>query len=386
MRRLLNHLLFICTAFVLCTTTVNCTYIDDLDLSILGEISSSVKESIREAIYQQYLNDINIVDIAKHEIYTYYNRTTFEEPEWIRVKNFLTWMDQNKDTLNNNFVFYMFYSKDSVYFYKLSIADKKNIIGSYLGANYITNNVLNQNFELQILLKNVCRTYKYGGICIYAKDIVSAINSAIHETTHMLLVNNKYFIGKKTEKPDILSEKATIFSQLKYALPLKINDENLLSGARANFRVANENFLRRYLDHLFREYVEFVPATTEYSEYSNNLTSILNLRCTEAMSVDDFLRRILSYKALAEYGYNTELTDIEADFIKNNVYKDTIDEVYDSIYADDLAKLKTKSEEEIYMESFILFEDNRLPIAKILFKNLKKYADPNIPPVPKGYI
>ena len=42
---------------------------------------------------QTEMRTTNTVSQAKQMIYEYYGRTNFEEPTWIRVKNFLIWLE-----------------------------------------------------------------------------------------------------------------------------------------------------------------------------------------------------------------------------------------------------------------------------------------------------
>ena len=46
----------------------------------------------------------NVFAETKNIIYQYYGKETFDEPEWIRVKNFLTWFEENKTALNKRFI------------------------------------------------------------------------------------------------------------------------------------------------------------------------------------------------------------------------------------------------------------------------------------------
>ena len=352
----------------------------------ISEISAQIKQETYKEFKRKYPQNADLVTLAQKFIYNYYGKKTFEEPEWIRVKNFLTWLDKNKDSLNSGFIDYLRYFRSFRVFNKFSYIEKQAFIGAYLGANYLTENVTGKKFELQIFLRNRCCIYQYGGICIYPQDIISAINGAIHEATHILPVNEKNFLGQDIEEVNILSEQATIFAQLKYALPLKIDDDNILSGARANFKFADKEFVERYIDPLLREYKEVAPAVTEYSQYLTEISNILELKHTKAMSVGGFLSKLLYYRALSEYVEERELTDIESKLAATPVYKDTLDEIYDTIYADSINKLEIKSIKTIDFLAFQLFEGNRVPIAMIFYKNLKKYADKNIPPVPENYI
>lgn len=379
-------LVFLFSLFVLSSSFAKPFIYEDINLLPISEIYYQIKQETYKEFNKNYPKNADPVTLAKKFIYNYYNKTSFEEAEWIRVKNFLTWLEQNKDSLNADFIDYLYNFKSWGAFTKMSYLDKQVFICSFLGANYLTRNVTGKKFELEILFKNRCRVYEKGGICVYAEDIISALNGAIHEAAHILPVNNKNFIGKEIKDTDILSEQATIFAQLKYALPLKINEDNILSGARANFKFANKEFVFRYIDPLLREYREIAPAVTEYSKYSNQVSDILNLQYTKGMSAGCFLSKLLYYKALSEYVEDRELNDIESKLAINPVYKATVNEIYKNIYAADMAKLENKSIETIDLLSFELFETNRGQITLIFYKNLKKYADPNIPSVPKGYI
>ena len=83
----------------------------------------------------------NIVQEMKDMIYDYYGKNTFDEPEWIRVKNFLDWIESNKDFLNRKFAMQ-----------KINLTEdhRKVFIGVFLGAHYVTDKMLGKTFDLSI--------------------------------------------------------------------------------------------------------------------------------------------------------------------------------------------------------------------------------------------
>ena len=192
------------------------SFANNLDYNINSFILNpypDIRQMLDSRVNKKYSGYTDIVNIAKQEIFSYYNKTTFDEPEWIRVKNFLLWLENNKESLSAYFPVYLFYHQNFKFFYELSYEKKKVFIGSFLGANYITKNITGKNFELQIVLDEfITSVYKEkGGIRIKADNMVPAINKAIHETTHILPVNDKSFIGKQiTKKKNFMQYKMKI--------------------------------------------------------------------------------------------------------------------------------------------------------------------------------
>ena len=380
MKRLFVFLLLIFTISISFADTIKYSNADDFYLSDLENVYFEINQKLNYKFEQEESYYRDIVSIAKREIFKYYNKTTFEEPEWVRVKNFLFWLDNNKDSLNAYFHIYLFYHQNFDFFTKLP----EIFIGSFLGANYITKNLTGKNFELQIVpAKFRTSVYEKGGIRIKADNMVTAINRGIHEATHILPVNDKSFIGKEIEKSNILSEEATILSQLKYCLPLKIEEGNILSGSRTGFMLASTEFTSKYLDILVNDYAEAVLSITKYSYYWRSPSKLFELKYSNDNSIKLVLKKLLYYKALSSRGKDFNMTDIDPKLISSPVYEEAVNEVYNTIFANKIEQIKDKSLKNRLEE---LFENNELFIMYIFFKNLQKYADPNIPPVPEGYI
>ncbi|MBO4707214.1 MAG: hypothetical protein J5594_01480 [Elusimicrobiaceae bacterium] len=347
---------------------------------------------IKEFVKKQYLRDV--VFESKKIIYKYYGRKNFEEQEWIRVKNFLTWLDDNKDSLNIKFA-----GKNLS---KLSEENKILYMGAFLGAEYVTRQMINKDFDLNINFSDSCYTSNCGYICISADDFIYAINGAMHEAAHMFpYVHNPSAKGRILDITGNLSEEITMFSQLKYGLPMKEESNNILLGTRATFIFADENFIKKHIEEilggkeLLGEYADIVYSATRYSYY--NKDNLVNYKWRYTYYVDNVLRSAVFYKIQQKLPFDKpKLEENERAFLMTPVYRDTLNEIMPMFQPDSYNQwcsgyecypyLYGKTSNECYEYIHQLFDAHKEEIATIFFKNLKKYADPNIPPVPKGYI
>ena len=342
-------------------------------------------DRIKKLIEIQHVPDIVLE--SKKIIYKYYGRKNFEKPEWIRVKNFLTWLDENKDSLNIKFA-----GKNLS-----NLSEEKKILymGAFLGAEYATRQMINKGFDLAINFSDSCYASD-ASICISATDFIDAINSAMHEAVHMFPRVQKSF--SKVRKLDItehLSEQITIFSQIKYGLPMKETSNNILLGTRATFIFADENFIKKHIEEIFGEYADIVYSATKYSYY--NKDNLLNYKWHYTYFVDYVLRSAVFYKIKQKVPFaKAELNKYEREFLMSPVYRDTVNEIMPIFQPDSYNQwcsgyecypyLFGKTSAECYEYIHALFDAHKEEIAISFYKNLKKYADKNIPPVPEGYI
>ena len=343
-------------------------------------------EQMEELFKKQYSRDI--VAESKKIIYKYYGKKTFEEPDWIRVKNFLTWMDENKENLNRKFA-----SKN---LNKLSEEKQILYMGAFLGAEYAARQMINKDFDSAIHFSDACYASDHGYICISANDFIDAINGAIHETAHMFpSVQNPFAKGRLLDTDENLSEEITIFSQIKYGLPMKIKDNDIRLGTRATFLFADENFIKNHTKEILDEYADIVYSATKYSYY--NKDNLLNYTWHTKIVVDSVLRSSVFYKIKQKVPFDkAELDEYDRAFLMTPVYRDTVNEIMPIFRPDPYNQwcsgfecypyLYGKTSDECYEYIHQLFDAHKEEIAIIFFKNLKKYADPNIPPIPKGYV
>lgn len=345
----------------------------------------SFKE-LEQTFKKQYTR--NIVSETKQIIYKYYGKKTFDEPEWIRVKNFLTWLEDNADNLNIKFA-----GKN---LNKLSEEKKILYIGAFLGAEYATNQMINKDFDLKISFSDSCYASDHGYICIKSNDFIDAINGAMHEAAHMFpFVQNPLARDRLLDITENLSEEITIFAQLKYGLPMEIKDNDIRVGTRATFLFADDNFITKHIEEIQAEYADIVYSATNFSHY--NKDNLLSYTGGGITYVDSVLRSSVFYKIQQKVPFDkAELNESDRAFLMNPVYRDTVNEIMPIFQPDSYNQWCTgyecypylygKTSAECYEYIHALFDAHKEEIAISFFKNLKKYADKNIPPVPKGYI
>ena len=200
-----------------------------------------------QVINKQQTPDINVVSEAKNKIYQYYNKETFNEPEWIRVKNFLTWLSENEFSLNEYF-WETYPDTDN----SLNVETEKFIF-AFLGANYISKQIVGKMFDIPITIswEGCYASSSQVHICIEPYNYMEVLNTSIHEAAHLLSAVGNVNISKNNyniQYSDFLSEEITIFAQLKYALPLKFG--KILHGTRAFFILADEESVKQKIDHI----------------------------------------------------------------------------------------------------------------------------------------
>ena len=262
-------------------------------------------------------------------------------------------------------------------------------------------------------------------IYIQSEDPIIAIDVGIHEAVH-LLRENKY----EAYDEEYLSEAVTVFSQLKYALPIKVPNKDIRYGCRSTFWDADEEFVQEHQEEILKEYADIALSIINYSEYSRNPSIILSSTIKKAE--EDIKRvhgmlRILVYKKSLESIYGNgvilnkillsdmavenekNLTEYERQFLTNKFYEDTVNEIYTGMFEKDINKFVINFPRTPYLNYYYdedgevntfeqrfkkeynkyfkeLFEKHLPEMANIVVINLRKHADVNIPPVPKGYM
>lgn len=320
-------------------------------------------------VYSQTIDKhTDIAAEAKDKIYQYYGKETFEEPEWIRVKNFIIWLDKNKNTLNKHF---------SEMHPDVNIDNREKLIFAFLGANYISQKTINKMFDLPIKISlegcyaNPSPIY----ICIEPFSEIEVLNLAIHEATHLLPAVGKANVDMLSS--DRLSEEITIFAQLKYALPVKLG--KLSHTTRTFFIFADEDTIRKNVDNIKAEYADIVYAATNYSNYDES--NILNTKIRTSRSVYQIIQLIFNGINNNYLKNHNNLNDDEIYYLQSPIFQDIKDDMENRLFPN-------LSEQDDYSSGYLqkILLDNEGEILFSFINNLRKYADKNIPPVPKGYI
>ena len=313
--------------------------------------------------YSQINNgQFDMVLEAKNRIYKYYGKETFEEPEWVRVKNFLTWVENNKTALNKNF------SEE----YPNISKDTEKLIFAFLGANYVSRQLIGKRFDLPIEISSEGCYAGQAHICIEPYNYMEIFNIAIHEAAHLLLALE----NKNVQSADLLSEEITTFAQLKFALPLKSG--KTVHGTKAFFIYSDKETNRLKINDIKGEYADIVYSAVNYSDF--NESTILNKKIRKSRSVYKILQIIFNGIDNNYLGKNYILNDDEIYYLQNPVFQDTKKDMENSLSPMVLGYNYSKG----YLQK--IFLDNEEEILSSFVKNLRKHADKNIPPVPKGYI
>ena len=358
---------------------------------------------IRESIeIPQQTEQVDIVQEAKEMIFDYYGKRTFEEPSWIRVKKFLTWLDNNKDILNRRI------NRDKLNLYR---ENRAAFIGAFLGANYATKEMIGQWFNLVIKLGNTCEAFPNGTMCISVDDFIQGVNSGMHEAAHMIpFVKSKYekiqeakesikasqgvipYLVSKYgrnlfENEDMYPEEIAVYANLKYGLPIKGGDDvDIREGTRSYFKFANDRFVEKHYKEILKEYCEVVYSATEFSNYPDN--NFTNYGPAWLNTVIGVLDKLIKYQVMYDF-CGEECYEVEEayfQYLENVVFKDTVNDIIGTVIDPKLKSLKDKSSDEVFDYLKDLLDENELAMAKIFVKNLKKHADKNIPSIPRGYI
>ena len=312
--------------------------------------------------YSQINNEqFDMVAQAKNKIYKYYSKENFEEYEWIRVNNFLTWLDENKISLNRHF--------SEIY---PNVTDNtEKLIFAFLGANYASQQLIGKRFDLPIEISEERCYADQVHICIAPYDYMELFNVAIHEASHILP-----YIGNQNIKNDeTLSEEITIFAQLKYALPLKTG--KIVHGTKAFVVYSNDEAERQKINNIKVDYADIVYSVVNYSNYDEN--KILNTKIRKSYSVYKILQLIFN-DINNNYLGNHILNDDEIYYLQSPVFQATKKDMENRIFPN----ISEYNYSKGYLQK--IFSDNEDEILFSFIKNLKKYSDPNIPPVPEGYI
>lgn len=325
-------------------------------------------------VYSQ--TPIDIVLETKNKIYKYYDRENFDEPEWIRVKNFLNWLNENETSLNEYFS--QTYLTDS----NTTNADIEKFIFAFLGANYVSQQIINKKFNLPIRIsREGCFAYPAPvHICVEPLEYMEILNLAMHEAAHLLLaIENANIVDNNhnMQHSDILSEEITIFTQLKYALPLKSG--KILHGTKAFFIYSNEETENLKLKNIKGEYADIVYPVVNYSTYDKN--KILNSKTRKSRSVYQILQLIFNGINSNYLGKDFTLNEDEIYYLQSPVFQDTKKYMENDLFTN-------LSDYDNYSKGYLqkILSDNEEELLLYFIKNLRKYADKDIPLVPNGYI
>ena len=316
--------------------------------------------------------DINIIAEAKRAIYQYYGKESFEEPDWIRVKNFITWLNNNENSLNQYFL-EQYPNSTSAF----PNSDIEKTIFAFLGANYISQKTVNKKFDLPIKISNEgCYAYPSPAyICIEPYQNIEILNLAIHEASHLLLALDK--ANANIPSSDKLSEEIAIFAQLKYALPVK--QAKISHTTRTFFIFAQDDAILRKIGDIKGEYADIVYSVSDYSDYDSN--KILNTKIHTSLSVYKIIQLIFNGINNNYLGKNHELNEAESYYLQSPVFQNIKDDMENRLFPN-------LSEKKDYSSGYLqkILSDKEDEILFSFINNLRKYADKNIPPIPEGYV
>lgn len=358
-------------------------FVPTVNLSNVGKMLQE------ETVENKEYKNLDIATFARSKIEEYYGKKSFWDTEWIRVANFLSFLSQHKDELNK-----IFNKEYKRYYNTLSDKQKENLIGAFLGANYVTVTNIDKYFKLKISVDNLCESNAYvdGKICIEADDMIEALDIATHEATHLFKViyYNKHILSKQETRA--VPEEAAIAAQLRFALPiLPTSSNSVIRGTRTWFLVEDEQFFDTYYDVLKDEYDEMVFSIMYYLNYFDP-NYVLSLSYAETDSIPQRVYAI--FFVTASNSWDKEINGDNAiildplefsyeEFLNNPVYQDTVKDL-ETIYKNKIYKYKTLEAFQAYINNW--YESNQKIVVKIIAKNLRKYASDQILPVPKGYI
>lgn len=341
-----------------------------------------------EVVSQPDQKNLNVLKFARNKIYDYYGRTSFDEPEWERVKKFLIFLDENGTRLNA-----LFNKRYKKYFYTLPKEKKEQLIGAFWGANYLTNTFIDKDFDLGIAVSKVSQsTLLAGTISINAGNVVEAIDLAIHEATHSL-----NFIGTNgynTQGIGLLSEKLTIFAQLYLGLPIPITKNKIRIGTRTWYLHDQDKFIEENYEEILGEYSAMFFAAAEYDQYIEEIANFSTWTDLFKQSLGEVITGLAYIDIINTWGYEKygkKYTPVKASNfldqqIVNNAIFQNVSDIIVKNFLDDYNNLTDYTKEEISTTFNEWFEENNLEVATIIFQELAKSASKNIPPVPEGYI
>ncbi len=342
-----------------------------------GEVrasSATTTQAIDAAVERaavQTAQQPSVVAQAQKYLTAYYGRRDFSAPQWVRVKNFQTWLTQNKTRLDSQFKQSLGAKWDTFPAEKQEAA-----LGAWLGMKYAVDKIGNApDKQFPIVLEEKiwdteCGDHSYRRNIYCSKgDFVSKVNISLHEAVHLLpYLNRRYRPGHDFE--DSYREKYTVAAQLRYALPAK-KTTNYGGGTRSFFPLLNSKQALKLLN----EYAEGIAALVDYEKIWASTPWPLH----EDNSNESFDMRLRAV-VFDKLGVSTDEESSFYSFAVNNYFNDVGWEIAHT-YCKDLPAEHDKQVEFLHK----CMDTHATEILKLASQKLKPLVSKKIPPVPDGY-
>ena len=210
----------------------------------LGQ-NSEIQKQLAQELNTLQQNTCNLYGIVEKELLKYYGKSNiqdFYDPEhktgWFRVYDFLTWLKENEKDLTdkfseeanayNNHQYHTNLRHPLAKYCSLKTRELRGVLGVYLGKEYLLSKYLKDS-NIKCDFVQIEKT-KCGSGSANCRDVSIAfnkekavsfthfVNLGIHENMHLLGI-----ITSDDEKA--ITEDFTVFAQMAYGLPIKIEDE-----------------------------------------------------------------------------------------------------------------------------------------------------------------
>lgn len=402
----------------------------------------------------------DLYGLVENELLKYYGKNNikdFYDPEhqtgWFRVYDFLSWLKNNEQELITKIIgeseYYNYYHHDKGIafplqkFCSLKTAETRGFLGTFLGREYLLNkystkNIRNDKFIIRAnkkasaaILPKKIYIPPYNGVMAkgfpeemdlaffpainYEKvrkvSFVNLINSAIHETMHLIGV----FTTIKYQK--LLPEMFTIYAQMAYALPIK-SKEDFSAGVRNLYKIQ-----QTFPEQMYKEYTEALFAYIQFKQLDKMPLEEIFSFSGKIKEVPDSFYDFFSQMRKYDYGEEVKEKEITKDATVKIIFEDkeqlivkegSLVKHYTKIpnnYVEEVIISTVNIEEYINKKPWILPQYRRVfkELAEEYFKleynalaedyDYKKYLDikdnplkyilkenKNIPPTPEGYI
>lgn len=312
-----------------------------------------------------------VLNRAQQYIYEYYERKDFSEPQWVRVQNFLNWLQPNQTRLEQQFQASM---GDK---WEQFSADKQEVVlGAWLGMKYVVEKIggsTDTSFPIVLeekIWNTECGDYSNRRQIYCSKgDFISKVNISLHETVHLLpYLKRSYRAGHDFE--DSYREKYTVAAQLRYALPAK-KTTSYVGGTRSFFPLLNTQQKLKLLN----EYADGIAALIEYEKIWASTPWPLH-EDNNNESLDMRLRTIVFDKL----GVSSHKADNFYSFAVNNYFNDVGWQIANT-YCKNLPAERDAQIEFIHA----CMDEHAADILQLAAQKLKPLVSKKIPPIPAGY-
>jgi len=347
-------------------------------VGLWSQTYSLEKIDLEKVIAESQLS-VPIVARARRYLTSYYGRSDFSSPQWVRVNDFLQWMQSRQKELDNEYAVLL--SKRD----PLSAEQEKVVLGAWLGMKYALDKIANEPYkQLGVILEEKlyeteCSDYAYRGTIHCTKgDFVSKINIGLHEAVHLIPYVNfspkELYLRRNRIEDDTYRELYTTIAQQRYALPVKMQN-NFASGCRTFFPL----FDKTHSLDLLSEYQEAIYALIDYDEIWEKEWPLDESGQTNG-SLEDAVRTVV----FDEWGF-WGASDQRNYFYSVRV-NEFLQEIGQEVKRTWCFKLpdRTSAVQISYLHSCI--DEHQKEILELIAQRLRPLVSPNIPPIPKGYI